>query len=136
MTDFVKQLEDLGYLKALKTVDCIETPAKGFVKPSDHTTTIDLLRAVVKQNNTLISLLISQGEDIRELQNQVKQIKKQQQQPPETASKELESSIDELTKRLGGLNLGGEAIIPKKKGVILVHKNPSDILQAEQQKLK
>ncbi|KAG6472272.1 hypothetical protein ZIOFF_069732 [Zingiber officinale] len=50
------------------------------------------------------------------------------------STKELEASIEELTKKLSELSLGAKSVIPKKRGSILVYRNPSDILEQEKKK--
>lgn len=136
MTELRKQLESQSYLKALTTTESIEAPALGFSRPSDSKSTFEGQKTIIKQNNTLLALIISLHQQLQEVQEQLQSIKRQQQTAVATpsTSKELETSIEELTKRIGGLNLGTDPIIPKKKGSILVFKNPSDILRKERAK--
>lgn len=136
MSSLSKQLETKGYLTALSATESIEAPAVGFAKPSEPKTPFEGQKLLIKQNNTIIALLVNLQQQLQEAQEDIAIIKRVQahiKEQPAT-SKELEGSIEELTKRIGGLNLGANPIIPKKKGVIRVYKNPSDILRQEKGK--
>lgn len=61
MSDWVKQSEEASYLKVTKTTESIDASAVGFVKSSELKSTFDFQKALVKQNNTLISLIMELG---------------------------------------------------------------------------
>lgn len=132
--NWLKQSESTHYIKAVKATESIESPAQGFVRPVEFKSTHDLNKALIKQNNTLISLLLNLHEQIQELKTQFQQLRRAAEAPVPGTAKELESSIEELSKKLSGLSLGADQVIPKKRGKILIFKNPSDILQQERSK--
>ena len=121
------------YKQAVQATDLIESPAVGFVKPSDHRGGTSGTTALIKQNNTQIQLLVQALEEIRNLEAEVKILKDQIQKQKGV---QLPSEItDELSARLAKLSIEPSKQ-KEKKGVLRVFKDPFVILQEEKQKLK
>ncbi|KAG6527663.1 hypothetical protein ZIOFF_009789 [Zingiber officinale] len=120
--------ENTDYKRALQITEAIDGPTIGLASPTEPKTTFDIQKVLIKQNNTLISLIVNLTLQVQRLQEEIRQVSLPK---PRTASKELEDSIADLTRRIGSLNLGTDPIIPKKKGSILVFKNPAEILKNE-----
>lgn len=121
------------YKQAVQATDSIESPAVGFVKPSDHRGGTSGTTALIKQNNTQIQLLVQALEGIRNLEAEVKVLKEQVQKQKGV---QLPNEItDELSAKLATLSIGPSKQ-KEKKGVLRVFKDPFVILQEEKQKLK
>lgn len=67
MSEWVKQTEDASYLKAVKTTESLDSPAVGFIKTTELKSTFDFQKVLVRQNNTLISLIVDLNSQIQDL---------------------------------------------------------------------
>ncbi|GKC22094.1 hypothetical protein Tco_1024244 [Tanacetum coccineum] len=91
------------YIEAKQATEEIETPSIGFIAPSEFKErTIKTLGAVIKQNNTILYLLVKKGEEVKsiredliEVKGRLKKIEKQEAVP-----QEFGEAIADLTKRL------------------------------------
>ena len=121
------------YLDALKATESIEVPAEGFIKPSDSQKPPS---TIIKQNNTIIQLLIKISENLENCVDTVKDIKKiVTEKSAGTSSNISEKVLEDLEKSLQKLNLG--EIIPKPKpkpALFYVYKDPIKILEEEKRK--
>ncbi|GJY09824.1 hypothetical protein Tco_0378009, partial [Tanacetum coccineum] len=92
------------YIEAKQATEEIETPSIGFAAPFEFKEgTIKTLGAVIKQNNTILYLLVKQGEEVKsiredliEVKGRLKKLEKQEATPPQ----EFGEAIADLTKRL------------------------------------
>ncbi|GJW08833.1 RNA-directed DNA polymerase [Tanacetum coccineum] len=99
----VKRIEDQVHRIEHLATEEIETPSIGFAAPSEFKEgTIKTLGAVIKQNNTILYLLVKQGEEVKsiredliEVKGRLKKLEKQ-----EAAPQEFGEAIVDLTKRL------------------------------------
>nr|WKY95837.1 putative nucleic acid binding protein [Dioscorea bacilliform BL virus] len=119
--------------RALKATEPIEPPAVGFVKTYDYQNKLaGAVASTQKQNNTILQLFVQLFEKIAELQQELKEVKKnlQQQQSPASTSDDL---LNQVITKLGKLSIADK--VPEKRGKILVWKDPCLIYQEELAKL-
>ena len=121
------------YLDALKATESIEVPAEGFATPSSSQKPPS---TIIKQNNTIIQLLIKISEKLDDCLGTVTDIKKiVTDKSAGTSSGITEKVVEDLEKSLQKLNLG--EVIPKPKpkpAPFYVYKDPVKILEEEKRK--
>ncbi|GJW67856.1 hypothetical protein Tco_0122280 [Tanacetum coccineum] len=91
------------YVEAKQATEEIETPSIGFAAPSEFKEgTIKTLGALIKQNNTILYLLIKQGEEVKTIREELIKIKGRLKglEKQEAAPQEFGEAIADLTKRL------------------------------------
>ena len=122
-----------AYQNALKATESIEEPAEGFIKPSS---TPKATSTLIKQNNTIIQLLIKISENLDDCLDKVKDIRRVvTEKSAGTSSGVSEKVLEDLEKSLQKLNLG--EIVPKPKpkpAPFYVYKNPTKIFEEEKRK--
>ena len=134
MSDWRITQRSSTYLDVLRATESIEEPAVGFAKPSEAKTTTT--STLIKQNNTIIQLLIKISENLEDCKEKLKALKAEKQKAVEVPNS-IEASIENLSQNLTKLSLGEQ--IPKKtpkKGPFFVFKNPKEILEAEKKSNK
>jgi len=135
MSDWRLSANSSIYTDALKATETLGTPAVGFVKPTEVTERITSVQ--LKQNNTVLQILIKIKEDLEDLKVAVRRI--EAAKAKEAQPEELSTSIDELQKQLSKLSLGAgpsQPRVTKPKGKLFVFKNPQDIFNTEKNRLK
>ena len=122
-----------AYQNALKATESIEEPAEGFIKPSS---TPKATSTLIKQNNTIIQLLIKISENLDDCLDKVKDIRRVvTEKSAGTSSGVSEKVLEDPEKSLQKLNLG--EIVPKPKpkpAPFYVYKNPTKIFEEEKRK--
>ncbi|GKB89835.1 hypothetical protein Tco_0962107 [Tanacetum coccineum] len=91
------------YVEAKQATEEIETPSIGFAAPSEFKEgTIKTLGALIKQNNTILYLLIKQGEEVKTIREELIEVKGRLKvlEKQEAAPQEFGEAIADLTKRL------------------------------------
>ncbi|GJV70064.1 Orf y [Tanacetum coccineum] len=91
------------YIEAKQATEEIEIPSIGFAVPSEFKEgTIKTLGAVIKQNNTILYLLIKQGEEVRTIREELIEVKNRltKFEKQEATPQEFGEAIADLTKRL------------------------------------
>jgi predicted nuclease with TOPRIM domain len=128
MSDWRITAESLTYQDALRATESIEEPAYGFIKPSDVTR--GTTAALIKQNNTIIQLLVKLKEDLEDCKSAIKRLEAAKTKIPE--SQDLSDSIQKLQTDLQKLSLGesSEKKIQRPTGKFYVYKNPKDIFDS------
>lgn len=122
----------LSYKTAIAATEGIESPALGFIKPSEFTRGAQSgPSAIIKQNNTLLELVIRLTEKVQELQQDVKDIKRQ------VAAKQpaVGTIPEDILEKFKNLSLGTGAQPSERPGKLRVFRDPAQILKTEQEKL-
>ncbi|GKA11393.1 Orf y [Tanacetum coccineum] len=127
------------YIEAKQATEEIETPSIGFAAPFEFKEgTIKMLGALIKQNNTILYLLIKQGEEVRtireeliEVKGRLKELEKQEATP-----QEFGEAIADLTKRLEKVGISEKTLPKSKQGPIYVNQDPSKIFATQFSKEK
>jgi prophage DNA circulation protein len=114
------------YQEALTATKSIEEPAVGFAKPAEEKGT----SALIKQNNTIIHLLVKIKEDLEDCKTAIRAIRKQKE--PAT---DITAAVDDLKNSLQKLSLG-EPPKQKPKGPFYVFKDPKKIFEEEKNKIR
>jgi len=125
------------YLDAVEATEEIESPALGFVRPSDYKSAVTLQNsAIIKQNNILVYLLIKQAQRFGDFEEKLEKIKRDLEAigKRESESSNLEDSIESLSKRLDGISINGQRTLKTKQGPIYVFKDPNQIFKEEYEK--
>ena len=110
MNDLRNTVRSSIYLEALKATETLEEPAQGFVKPAECTKGTT---TVIKQNNTIIQLLVKIQEELEDCKISIKRLEAAKTKVPETEN--LTQSIDDLQKDLQKLSLGEPSVRKIKK---------------------
>lgn len=132
MSDWRIAAATKAYRNSLIATESIDPPSIGFIKP----VTGAGLATVLKQNNTIIQLLVSVTEKLEDLQNDVSRLKKEVAEKgkapatPET----LDPILDEIQKKLEGFHIGEQKSKTTKKGPFFVFKDPLKIYETERRK--
>ncbi|KAL8201692.1 hypothetical protein R6Q57_010839 [Mikania cordata] len=114
------QRTNSDYQKAVTATEEIESPALGFIRPSDFKAgSVTLSTTIIKQNNTLIYLATKQakrlgeiGEEVENLKRTIEALGKREAKPVD-----LEDSIESLTKRLDSLAISGKPSASNKRRI-------------------
>ena len=132
MTDWRYTAKTQPYLDALTATESIEEPAVGFVKPTEQKSNIT---AAIKQNNTILQLLVKISEDLSDCKDAIKDIKRVVAEKSAGTSADIPKTIEELEKSLKKLSLG-EPIKrkPKPAAPFYVFKDPKKIFEEEKKK--
>lgn len=124
----------LSYKKAVLATESIESPALGFIRPADYKGANTGQAALIKQNNTLIQLVVDLSEKVTSLSDNIKTLRDEVRQLQK--GKEVVDITDDLISKLERLTLGQPEPKPKeKKGTLRVFKDPFKILDEENAKL-
>lgn len=110
------------YIEALLNTNSLGTPSQGFIKDSDTPTgQVYLQKLIIKQNNSIIELLINLHKKLDKLQ----------------IEKDTQKSIDDLSEQLSKISLGPTStpVQAKKKTPFYVFKDPQIIYEEEKVKL-
>jgi hypothetical protein len=115
MSDWRQTLNSAIYQEALSATESIEEPPCGFVKPRDTDKTTTAI-ALIKQNNTLIQLLVKIKEDLEDCKDAIKDCREaiKRIEAAKTPAVHLNNTIEELQKGLQNLKFG-ERKTPKEK---------------------
>lgn len=137
MNDLTTAKVSSDYVEALKATAELEVPAVGFSVPESlQGGQATLSKEIIKQNNTLIYLLLKQAEEIRALEGQISKINLSLAtlETEDRKEKELSDSIADLSKRLG-LIATDKAQPPRaKQGPIYYNKDPKAIFDSQYKK--
>ena len=135
MNDWRLSSRTEAYLNALRATESIEAPAEGFVKPIDSNQKATI--TLIKQNNTIIQLLVKISENLEDCLDTVKDIRKVvAEKSAGTTSGVSDKVLEDLQRGLQKLNLGEVNPKPKQKPApFYVFKNPAKILEEEKRKL-
>jgi hypothetical protein len=134
MSDWRITQRSSSYLEAVKATESIEEPAVDFVKPAEAK---GGTATVIKQNNTIIQLLVKLSENLEDCKESIRNISKVvADRTSAGTSADITGTIDELQKSLNKLSLGEPIPKPKKKEVpFYVFKDPKKIFEEEKKKL-
>ncbi|GKA14069.1 hypothetical protein Tco_0979705 [Tanacetum coccineum] len=105
------------YVEARQATEEIETPSIGFAAPCEFKEgTIKTLRAIIKQNNTILYLLVKQGEEVRSIREELIEVKERlkELEKQEAAPQEFGEAVADLTKRLEKIGILDKTL-PKSK---------------------
>ena len=134
MNDWRLSAKTETYKNALKATESIDQPAEGFVKPTEPNNRVTI--TLIKQNNTIIQLLVRLSEDFEQSLETLKDIKRAvTDTSANTSSSVSAKAIEDLEKSLQRLNLGEST--PKQKpkpAPFYVFKDPLKILEEEKKK--
>jgi hypothetical protein len=135
MNDWRLTAKTEAYQNALKATESIEEPAEGFTKPT--AVNQRATSTLIKQNNTIIQLLIKISENLDDCLDTVKDIKRVvAEKSAGTSSSISERTLEDLQKSLERLNLGEVVPKPKPKPApFYVFKNPTKIFEEEKRKI-
>ncbi|CDN68223.1 hypothetical protein [Grapevine Roditis leaf discoloration-associated virus] len=123
-----------SYREAVRATEGIESPAAGFVKPAEFQGGTSSAKIQIKQNNTIIQLLVQIAETLKDLRDEQQILKGEIRQLQK--EKAATSISEELVEKLNNLSLGvAEKKIPEKRGTFRVFKDPLKILEEERAKL-
>jgi hypothetical protein len=128
MNDWRNTAKSSIYQETLKATQTIEEPSYGFLKPADVTKIAST--AIIKQNNTIIQLLVKIKEDLEDCKIAIRRLEAAKTKIPET--EDLTQSISDLQKGLQKLSLGepSEKKIKRTTGHFFVFKNPKEIFES------
>ena len=91
------QKASLEYQEAVQATEEVESPALGFTRPSDFRGGVSSLNsAIIKQNNTLLYLLVKQSQRLLEFEEKLDKIKREVEtitKLPPILSKRIEESF-------------------------------------------
>lgn len=127
MTDWKIAAATKSYRNSLKATESIDNPAIGFLKPETGAG----LASVIKQNNTIIQLLVSISERLEDIQADFAHIKKDKGTSKSTPES-LDPILEEIQRKLEGLHIGNPK--PKAKSPFFVFKDPLQIYKSERSK--
>lgn len=133
MTDWRITSATKAYRNSLTFTESIDPPSIGFLKPAQGVG----LASVIKQNNTLIQLLVSISERLDDIQSELKSLKKEvaERGKSQIAQENLDPILDEIQKKLEGFHIGEpKSKVQKKKGPFFVFTDPLKIYEAEKQR--
>ena len=134
MNNLVTAKVSPDYIEALQASQEVESPAVGFSAPSGlQGGQVTLSKEIIKQNNTLIYLVLKQAEEVRSLKDQLDKVSHNLATfvEEDRKEKELSDSIADLTKRLG-LIATDKAQAPRtKQGPIYYYRDPKAIFESQ-----
>lgn len=130
MTDWRIAAATKAYRNSLIATESIDPPSVGFTKP----VTGAGLTTLLKQNNTIIQLLVSVSEKLEDLQTEVTRLKKEVTEKGKTpvTTENLDPILEEIQKKLESFHIGEQK--SKKKSPFFVFKDPLKIYETERQK--
>ena len=128
MNDWSITAKTEPYKKALAVTESLGDPAVGFVKPTE--VTHGATSTILKQNNTIIQLLVKISEDLEDIKRVVAD------KTSAGTSSDISKSLADLQNNFEKLSLG-EPVKPKPKpkGPLFVFKDPLKIFEEEKKKL-
>lgn len=131
MSDWKIAAATKAYRQSLASTESLDPPSIGFLKPVQGIG----LSSVLKQNNTIIQLLVSISEKLEDIQADLSNLKKEVtiKGKAQATSEDLEPILDELQKKLEGLHIG-EPRPQKKKSPFFVFKDPLKIYESEKRR--
>lgn len=133
MTDWRITAATKSYKDSLIFTESIDSPSVGFLKPAPGVG----LAAVIKQNNTLIQLLVSVSEKLEDIQTELTNLRKEvvSHGKSHATPDNLDPILDEIQKKLEGFHIGEpQTKFPKKKSPFYVFTDPLKIYEAEKRK--
>lgn len=133
MSDWRTSAATRSYRSSLTFTESIDPPSVGFLKPAQGTG----LAAVIKQNNTLIQLLVSISEKLEDIQAEVSTLRKEVTDKGKSRAipEDLDPFLEEIQKKLEGFHIGEpKPRPPKKKSPFFVFTDPLKIYEAEKQR--
>ena len=111
------------YRSALAATEIFGNPAVGFVNPTEETQKATTV--IIKQNNTIIQLLVKISEAIQDIKRVVAE-------KSAGTSLDISKSLEDLQKGFQQLSIGEPIPKPKKKETPLyVFKDPNKIIEEE-----
>nr|ACE76857.1 unknown [Citrus yellow mosaic virus] len=122
------------YKRALAATEPINSPSLGFVNPEEYSGGITGTKALIKQNNLLIQLVVELSVNVNSLSDQVAQLTEQLGKQPQQGSSST-ALPDDLIDKLRDLSLGTEKK-KEKRGTFYAYKDPYLIYKEEVEKLK
>ena len=136
MNDWHLTSQTEQYKGALIATNSIEESAVGFAKPSEVSQKATSI--ILKQNNTIIQLLVKISEDIADCREAISDIKRVVADKSSAGtSSDISKSIADLQKNFQKLSLG-DPVKPKSRpiGPLFVYKDPLKIFEEEKKKLR
>ena len=137
MNDLTTAKVSPEYIEALKATSELESPGVGFSAPGGlQGGQVTLSKEIIKQNNTLIYLVLKQAEEIKALEGQISKINLSLATLGEEdrKEKELSDSIADLSKRLGLIATDKTQAPRAKQGPIYYFKDPKAIFDSQYSK--
>ena len=130
MNDWSITAKTEPYKKALAATESLGDPAVGFINPKEVPQGTTTTSTVIRQNNTIIQLLVKISEGIEDIKKVVTD------RTSTGTSSDISRSLADLQNNFQKLSLG-EPIKPKPKpkGPLFVFKDPLKIFEEERKKL-
>ena len=124
------------YLEAVTTTKTIEAPAVGFAKLTDYSAVVKHNAAIIKQNNTLLYLIVQQAQKIGSCEESLKVLKDEVRRlgKADQAPLDLDKAVGDLTKRLDNITLGDQPKRNQSNDLIYVFTDPKKIFEQEKAK--
>lgn len=131
MTDWKIAAATKSYRQSLASTESLDPPSIGFLKPVQGIS----LSSVLKQNNTIIQLLVSISERLEDVQADLSKLRKEvtERGKAQVTSENLDPILDELQRKLEGFHIG-EPKPQRKKSPFFVYKDPLKIYESEKRK--
>ncbi|KAJ1689907.1 hypothetical protein LUZ63_014062 [Rhynchospora breviuscula] len=132
MSDWRLTAESSVYREALRATESIEEPALGFVKPTEATQRAT--STIIKQNNTIIQLLVKIKEEFEDCKDQIRELKRAK--APEGS--DTTETLEQIQNQLKNLSLGPLSISkrPTITGKFFVYLDPKKIYEEEKKKVQ
>ncbi|KAG6470161.1 hypothetical protein ZIOFF_071218 [Zingiber officinale] len=131
MNNYIITKSTSSYKDTVKATEQIESPAIGFVKPSEFQGPVSGNSVVIIQNNTLLQLLVQIVESLKDIKADLKTLIEQTKEGIQS-----NPIPDNLIDKLKNLSLGPAKKPREGRRKLRVFKDPYKIMKEEQEKLK
>lgn len=126
---YINSTATTAYKEALRATETIEEPALGFIKPGEFKEGIQKsVSASIKQNNTLIQLVVALSEKVDKLEEKIQKLST-------TIKATAEPLPADLITKLENLSIQKNERPKELKGKRLVFRDPLDIVKDELKKI-
>lgn len=110
------------YKDTLEKIEHLDPPVEGYVWPSYKSS--DLNTLIIKQNNTIIKLLLAIAQQVEDYKTGLDALKRELK-----ANTHQEARLKEISERLNKLSLVENPMPRKDKGPFFVLNDPTEILE-------
>ncbi|KAJ1704481.1 hypothetical protein LUZ63_004260 [Rhynchospora breviuscula] len=135
MSDWRLTAESSVYREALRATESIEEPALGFVKPTEATQRAT--STIIKQNNTIIQLLVKIKEELEDCKDQIRELRRAKA-PEGSDTTDTTEALEQIQNQLKNLRLGPPSTSkrPTITGKFFVYRDPKKIYEEEKKKIQ